>query len=64
MIVGISVSTELGRMVGGFGQGTRYWMGSEGAVLEVARVAADKFNLKVAESPFSSPRIPLISGQR
>ena len=39
-------------------------MGSEGAVFEVAMVAADTFDLKVAESPFSSPRIPLISGQR
>ena len=28
----ISVPTELGRMGGGFGHGTRYWMGSEGAV--------------------------------
>ena len=64
MIVGVSVSTGPGRMGGGFGQGIRYWMGSLGAVFEVARVAADRFDLKVAESPFSSPRIPLISGQR
>ena len=39
-------------------------MGVQGAVLEVARVAAETFELKVAESPFSSPRIPLMSGQR
>ena len=48
----------------GGGHGTRYSMGSEGAVLEVARVASDKFDLIVPESPFSSPRIPLMLGQR
>ena len=64
MTVCISVSAELGRMGGGFGHGTRYWMGSEGAVFEVATVATDRLDLKVTESPFSSPRIPLMSGQR
>ena len=33
-------------------------------MLEVARVASDKFDLKVAASPFSSPSIPLMLGQR
>ena len=64
MTVGVSFSTELDGMVGSFGQGIRYWIGLEGAVLEVARVASDTFDLKVAESPFSSPRTPLMLGQR
>ena len=38
--------------------------GGGGAIFEVAMVAADTFDLKVAESPFSSPRRPLISGHR
>ena len=63
-IVGVLVSSGPKRMGGGFGQGTRYCIGTEGAVFEVAMVAADTFDLKVAGSPFSSPRIPLISGQR
>ena len=63
MTVGVSFSTELGGMVGSFGQGTRYWIGLE-AVLKVVRVASDTFYLKVAESPFSSPRTPLMLGQR
>ena len=64
MTVGISFTTELGGRVRGFGHGIRYWIGSEGAVLEVVRVTSDTFDLKVAESPFSSPRTPLMSGQR
>ena len=35
-----------------------------GSCLEVTRVAADTFDLKVAESPLSSPRTLLMSGQR
>ena len=63
-IVGASVSFRLWWDGGIFGRGTRYRMGSEGAVFEVGRVAADTFDLKVAESPFSSPRMPLMSRQR
>ena len=63
-IVDVLVSTGPGMMVGCFWQGTRYRIGAEGAVCEVAMVAAEQFDLKVAELPFSSPRIPLISGHR
>ena len=62
--VGVSLLPETDGMDGSFGAGTRYWIGLEGAVLEVARVASDMFDLKVAESPFSSPRTPLMLGQR
>ena len=40
------------------------WGWGGGAVFEVAMVAADTFELKVAASPFSSPRMPLISGHK
>ena len=60
--VGVSLSPETDGMVGSFGEGTRYWIGSEGTVLEVTRMASDMFDLKVAESPLSSPRRPLMSG--
>ena len=62
--VGVLFSPETDGVVGSFGEGTRYWIISEGAILEVARVASDTFDLKVAESSFSSPRTLLMSGQR
>ena len=57
-------TTKLGGRIRGVGHGIRYLIGSEGAVLEVARVASDKFVLKVAKSPFLSTRVTLMSGQR
>ena len=63
-IIGVSLLPETDGMDGSFGVGTRYWIGSKGALLEVTRVASDTFDSKVAESPFSSPGAPLMSGQR